>query len=188
MIDSFMSLDTMLQGYWVLALVSSLIFVIQAIGTFVGFDTDADADLGGDADFDAEGFHIVSVKTIVCFVLGFGWTGVLFWNTIENRLWLSLLAFVIGLCFMFTIALLLHWVLKLDKDNTFHTEQVVGKTADVYLRIPAARADSGKVLVSLNGSNHELEAITDDAEAIPTGAKVEIISTIRNSTLLVKKI
>lgn len=189
MFESFKTLDPMLQAYWVLALISSVVFIIQAVMVFVGFDADTDADLsGGDSDFDAEGFHIISIKTIVCFILGFGWTGVLFWETIGNRWLLAILAFIVGFCFMMLIALMLRWVLKLDKDNTFHTEQVVGAVAEVYLRIPAARRETGKITVSINGSTHELEALTDDEELIPTGGKVEIISVIKPSVVLVKKI
>lgn len=187
MIETFKTFDPMLQGYWILAIVSSVVFVIQAIATFVGFDADTDVS-GGDADFDADGFHIVSIKTIVCFILGFGWTGVLFWDTIESRILLSILALVVGLIFMFTIALLLRWVMKLDKDNTFKTENVVGLVADVYLRIPGSRKETGKIIVSLNGSVHELEALTDDTETIPTGSKAEIVAVVKGSTVLVKKI
>lgn len=189
MIETFKTLDPMLQGYWILAAISSVIFIIQAIATFVGFDSDVDADFtGGDADFDSDGFHIISVKTIVCFILGFGWTGVLFWNTIESKIFLAILAFIIGLAFMLIIALLLKWVMKLDKDNTFRTENTVGLVAEVYLRIPAERKETGKIIVSLNGSVHELEALTDETETIPTGGKVEIVSVVKNSVVLVKKI
>ena len=189
MFETFKTLDPVLQGYWILAATSSIAFIIQAIATFIGFDADVDADFsGGDADFDASGFHIVSIKSVICFILGFGWTGVLFWNSIESRMLLAVLAFVIGLCFMLIIALLLHWVLKLDKDNTFHTENTVGLAAEVYLRIPAERSESGKIMVSLNGSMHELEALTDDAEAIPTGGKVKIVGVVKGSTVLVSKI
>ena len=187
MIETFKALDPMLQGYWVLAILSSIVFIVQAIATFVGFDADTDVS-GGDADFDADGFHIVSIKTIVCFILGFGWTGALFWDTIENPILLTLLALVVGLIFMFTRALLLRWVMKLDKDNTFRTEQTVGLVADVYLRIPASRMSTGKIIVSLNGSIHELEALTDDTETIPTGGKAEIVAVVKGSTVLVKKI
>lgn len=187
MIETFKTLDPMLQGYWVLAIISSVVFIIQAIATFVGFDADTDIS-GGDADFDADGFHIVSIKTIVCFILGFGWTGVLFWETIESKMLLSILAFVIGLAFMLIIALLLRWVMKLDKDNTFHTEQTVGLIAEVYLRIPASRKETGKIMVSLNGSVHEIEALTDETETIPTGGKVEILSVVKSSVVLVKKV
>lgn len=189
MLETFKTFDLMLQTYWVLAAVSSLVFIIQAISTFIGLGADTDADFsGGDTDFDVDGFHLISIKTVICFILGFGWTGVLFWDSISNRMLLGLLALIIGLVFMCVIALLLRWVMKLDKDNTFHISQAVGQTAEVYLHIPANRKETGKVIVSLNGSVHELEALNNSAEDIPTGSKVKIIDTVDNSILLVEKI
>ena len=194
MTETFYAMDTSLQVYWILAAVSSVIFIIQAIMTFVGFDSDSDLDLAdapdeipesGDAAFDADGFHLVSVKSIISFVLGFGWTGVLFWDSIENRLLLGLLAGLVGLLFMSIIAFLLFQMKKLDKDNTFRIENVVGMNAEVYLRIPGGRKDSGKVTVSLNGSMHELEALTDGSD-IPTGAKVKITGFIDAETVTVE--
>ena len=179
----------MLQIYWGMAIVASVVFIIQAISVFTGFD--ADTDMGGaeaDPDFDADGFHLISVKTIVCFILGFGWTGVLLWADIENRWLLGLAATFVGLIFMGMIAYLLYLVMKLDRDNTFHTEQAVGLNADVYLAIPAQRTQTGKVLVSVNGSTHELEAITDSTEKIPTGAKVRVTGFENESVVIVEQI
>lgn len=196
MIETFQTLSTPLQIYWILALVSSVIFVIQAIMTFVGFDSDADIELAdapdaipesGDADFDADGFHLISVKSVVSFILGFGWTGVLFWDSIESPFLLGLLAFVVGMIFMSLIAFLLFQIRKLDKDNTFRVEKVIGMNAEVYLRIPAARKDSGKINVSLHGSMHELEALTD-GEEIPTGGKVKILAKVDGETVIVEKL
>lgn len=196
MIETFQGLDTSLQVYWFLAIVSSVIFIIQAIMTFVGFDSDADIELAdapdaipesGDADFDADGFHLISVKSVVSFILGFGWTGVLFWDTIESPLWLGLLAFIVGMVFMSLIAFLLFQVKKLDKDNTFRVDKIIGMNAEVYLRIPANRKDTGKIIVSLNGSMHELEALTD-GEELATGAKVTISAKVDGETVIVEKI
>ncbi len=196
MIETFETMPTTLQVYWILAAVSSVIFIIQAIMTFIGFDSDADMELAdapdaipesGDADFDADGFHLISVKSVISFILGFGWTGILFWDTITSPLWLGLLAFVVGLIFMSLIALLLFQIKKLDKDNTFRIEKVIGMNAEVYLRIPAARKDTGKINVSLNGSMHELEALTE-GEEIPTGGKVKIVAKVDGETVIVEKI
>ncbi len=195
MFETFKSMDGMLQVYWALAAISSFIFIIQAIMTFIGFDADSDVDIAnapdeipasGDADFDASGFHLFSVKTVICFILGFGWTGVLFWNSISNPILLGLLAAVVGLLFMSLIAFLLFQMMKLNKDNTFRIEQVIGLPADVYLRIPAGRKQSGKITVALNGSTHELEALSDTA--IPTGSKVRIKEIIQAETVLVEPI
>ena len=196
MIETFESMPTSLQVYWIMAAISSVIFIIQAIMTFIGFDSDADMELAdapdaipesGDADFDADGFHLISVKSIISFILGFGWTGVLFYDTFENPMWLGLLAFVVGLIFMSVIAFLLFQMKKLDRDNTFRIEKVIGMNAEVYLRIPAARKDTGKINVSLHGSMHELEALTD-GEEIPTGGKVKIIAKVDGETVVVEKI
>ena len=195
MFETFKSMDGMLQVYWILAAVSSIIFIIQAIMTFIGFDADSDVDMStapdqipesGDAAFDAAGFHLVSVKSVICFILGFGWTGVLCWNYIPNRVLLGLLAVVVGLIFMSLIAFLLFQMMKLNRDNTFRVEQTIGLPADVYLRIPGNRKQTGKITVSLNGSTHELEALSDTD--IPTGAKVRIKEIVQGETVLVESI
>ena len=196
MIETFLSLETSLQVYWILAGISSVIFIIQAIMTFAGFDSDSDLDLAdapdeipesGDSSFDTEGFHLISIKTIICFILGFGWTGVLFWDAFESKIWLGCLAAVVGFIFMSLIAFLLFQVKKLDKDNSFRIEKVIGMNAEVYLRIPGERKDSGKVTVSLNGSMHELEAMTE-GDDLPTGAKVKITGKVDAETVMVEAI
>ena len=49
MIDWFQTLDPQVKPYWAIAIVMSVIFIIQMILTFIGIgDTDADADFGTD--------------------------------------------------------------------------------------------------------------------------------------------
>lgn len=187
MIETFKAMDTMLQVYWIAAILASAVFVVQAIGIFMGFDSDADFD-GGDADFDVDGFHLVSVKTIVCFILGFGWTGVLLYDSIESLWLLNLLAFGVGLLFMLIIAFLMFQMMKLAQDNSFRIASTVGKTAEVYLRIPAAKADAGKITVSVEGSIHELEAVTKGDADIPTGSRVRIVEALDENVVVVELI
>lgn len=189
MIETFRSLDFMLQTYWVLAIVASIAFAIQAVSTFIGFDADMEVDPSDvDSDFDTEGFHLVSVKTITSFILGFGWTGVLFWNDIQSPTLLCLLAVIVGIVFMLLIAYLLYLVLRLDRDNTFQIKDVIGLNADVYLTIPGDKDDTGKVTVSVNGSMHELEAVSADTITIPTGSKVKITGIVTGEVVLVEKL
>lgn len=177
----------MLAIYWIIALVATTVFVIQAISLFVGFDTDSDFS-GGDAAFDADGLNLVSVKTIACLLLGFGWTGVLFYESIENPLLLAALALLIGLGFMVLIALLLRQVLRLSQDNTFRVDKAVGKVGEVYLRIPAEGLKDGKITVSVEGSVHELQAKNLGLQDIPTGAKVRILQALDSNTVLVEAV
>ena len=178
-------LSPMYYVYWGIALISSLVFTIQTIMLFVGFDTDADFS-GGDVAFDVDGLALVSVKTVACFLLGFGWSGVILAPLFENAWVVALISLGIGALFMFGAWILLKQVLTLSQDNTFHADKIVGYTADVYLRIPADADKSGKIMVSYEGSLHELQAFNAGAVEIPTGAKVHIVEAIDDATVRVE--
>lgn len=178
-------LSPMYYIYWGIALISSLVFTIQTIMLFVGFDTDADFS-GGDIAFDVDGLALVSVKTVACFLLGFGWSGVILAPLFENAWVVALISLGIGALFMFGAWILLKQVLTLSQDNTFHADKIVGYTADVYLRIPADADKSGKIMVSYEGSLHELQAFNAGTEEIPTGAKVHIVEAIDDATVRVE--
>ena len=55
----------------------------------------------------------------------------------------------------------------------------------MYLRIPAARSGRGKVQVSVKGSVHEIDAMTDRDEEIATGGQVKIVEVLGDDLLLV---
>lgn len=175
-------MDIMEMIYWGTAVVASIAFCIQTVMLFIGFDADADFS-GGDVDFDADGLNLVSVKTIVCFLLGFGWTGVMLYPEMDDKKVVALIAVAVGVVFMMLIALLLKQVLKLSKDNTFTTEHVVDAVAEVYLRIPGGK-EHGKITVSHEGSTHELLAFAD--EEIATGQKVKVVRAIDEGSVFVE--
>ena len=183
-LDLFLQ-NSMYYIYWGAAIVASAVFLVQTISLFIGFDTDHDFS-GGDTDFDADGLNLVSVKTVACFILGFGWTGVIFYPIIDNKFWLAALAVLIGLVFMVLIAFLLQQVLRLSQDNTFRVEKTLGHVGEVYLNIPAAPGMSGKVMVSIDGSVHELLAVTTHTADLQTGARVRIVEVIDQDTVRVE--
>lgn len=180
-------LDPMTYIYWGVAIISSLVFTIQTLLLFVGFDADGNFD-GGDVSFDVDGIALVSVKTVACFLLGFGWCGVIISPFFVEAWITALISLGVGTLFMLGAWILLKQVLTLSQDNTFHTEKVVGYTADVYLRIPADTRKGGKIMVSHEGSLHELQAFNTSGEEIPTGAKVRVVATIDDAAVLVEKV
>jgi len=113
--------------YWGIAILASLVFTIQTIMLFVGFDTDADFG-GGDVAFDVDGLALVSVKTVSCFLLGFGWSGVILAPFFENGWIVALISLGVGALFMLGAWFLLKQVLTLSQDNTFHADKIVGYT------------------------------------------------------------
>lgn len=173
--------------YWGTAIVASVVFLIQIALLLFGFDTDADFS-GGDTSFDIDGLSLVSVKTVACFLLGFGWTGVLCYPEIQNQWWLGIVAFSVGALFMLIVYYLLCQVLRLSQNATFDTAQSVGTVGDVYLRIPPGKGQLGKVMVSVAGSLHELLAESADGDELPTGCKVRVVKAVDHLTVTVQRL
>lgn len=189
MIDWYNSLEPALKVYWGIAIFASVIFVIQTVMSFVGIsdvDTDVDVDANVDGLDDAGAMHLLSIRNIVYFLLGLGWAGVSLWGTIANRLVLAIVAIVVGCLFVAIFLFLFRQMMKLQHNGAFDINDAVGKTVDVYLRIPASGQGIGKVQVSFNGSVQEIDARTDGDTLIPSGAKVRVIEVLNNRVLLVE--
>lgn len=182
-------LDTLLKTYWYIALPTSLIFAIQTLMTFIGVD----ASDGLEADFDsnlegAEGpFQFFSLRNLINFLLGFSWSGIALWDSIESKKILMVVSVLVGFAFLFMFFIVIQQVLKLAENNSFKLSSTVNKTAEVYLKIPGEKSGMGKITVSVKGSFKTLSAITE-GEEIPTGAVVKVVSVQDNSVLIVKNI
>lgn len=180
-------LDPLLKTFWLIAIPVSVIFVIQSIMTFIG----ADASDGIDADFDSnlEGesapFQLFSFRNLINFLLGFSWSGISFYTSISNKSVLIGISILIGLLFVALFFLMIQQLLKLSENNSFKISDCINKTAEVYLTIPENKNGKGKVLVSINGSTHELYAISL-REKIETGSIVKVVSIENDSLLIVE--
>lgn len=176
--EFFSGMDPTQQVYWYIALIASVIFIIQTIMTFIG----ADSDTGMDADFDSNldggdhPFQLFSLRNLINFFLGFGWTGVSLFSSIENKFILGVIAFVVGLIFIGVFFIVIKALMRLSEDNTFNIEESIGKTADVYMNIPASKSGRGKVFISVKGTTHELSAITANANDIKNGSIVKVLA------------
>jgi membrane protein implicated in regulation of membrane protease activity len=171
-------MDATQQVYWYIAIIASVIFIIQTIMTFIG----ADSDTGMDADFDSNmdggdhPFQLFSLRNLINFFLGFGWTGVSLFSSIESKFLLGVIAFVVGLIFIAVFFVVIKALMRLSEDNTFDIEETIGKTADVYMNIPASKSGRGKVFISVKGTTHELSAITANASDIKNGSMVKVLA------------
>ena len=189
------ALPSTLQVYWVIALITSLVFLIQMVLTFIGIgDADADTDFGGDTDIsdgstlDAGGaMQLFTMRNIINFLLGLGWGGVCLYSVIPNAVVLSIAAILVGVAFVYVFILIYRQMRRFEKNGAFNIKECVGHTVDVYLTIPARRSGSGKVQVSFYGSVQELAALTDSDSPIRSGAKVRIIEIVDGGTVLVEK-
>lgn len=188
MMDFFVGMSTLQQSFWWVAIIASFIFLVQLIFTIIGTDfTDGlHADFDGDLDAVHGPFQLFSFRNLINFLMGFGWTGVAFYHSFENQMFLVILAAIVGCLFVVIFFIVIKQIMKLTEDNTFNIDKLIGKTAEVYLRIPEQKSGKGKVQVSLNGSNHELLAVTE-TEEISSGNLVKIIR-IEEKILIVEEI
>lgn len=193
----FNQLDPILKMYWGIAIFASIVVLLQTCLSFLGtgdVDTgDVDVDFDADTDADADSLdhvgamHLFSIRNVFYFLLGFGWTGVSFWNTIPNRGILCLVAVLVGCIFIGIFLFIYRQMMKLQSNGAFDINDSVGKVCDVYLRIPAKNQGLGKVQVSFNGSIQELDA-RSTGEQIPSGVKVQVVRVIDKKVLEVEPV
>lgn len=186
--EFFSGMESMEQFYWYVAIGASIVFIIQTILTFIGaemhLDTSMHGDLSGHDMPTVSALHLLTLRNLISFILGFGWTGATFYKTIDNKLLLTGLAVIVGLIFVTLCFLVMHVLIKLSENNTFKIEDAIGKTGEVYLTIPPSKQGKGKILISIKGSTHELAAITSDRSALKYGSIVEVTG-IEGETLIV---
>jgi len=188
--EFFDSLDLDQKIYWGIALFSSLIFIIQAVMTFVGMDASdgAQADFSGhDLSGGEEPFQLFSFRNLINFLLGFSWTGIGFSGFIKNPILLMTLAFLVGVLFIVIFFLLMRQLMKLAENNSFKISDTINQTAEVYLPIPENRMGKGKISISVNGAMHEIDALTDGSR-LSTGTAVRVVKIESETLVIVEKI
>ena len=171
----------------ILFLLFSLLFLVQLVISFAGGDGseatgDADDYVSGD---DGIGYQFFTIRNMIAFFTFFGWAGVAGISGGLNKGLTIAIAVVAGSVVVVMMAFLFRSMSKLKQSGTLQLKNAVGVIAETYLFIPASRGGFGKVHVKVQGSLHELQAITDDAEQIATGKLVKVTGVVNDSVLLV---
>jgi len=178
------------QIFWTIAIVFSVLLLIQFVLSMIGLDFD-DADIStslddGGSDIGGD-FSLISVRSIIAFFTLFGWAGVLLLNAGKPILTTVLLACVAGFIAMVSVAYLLYLLSKLGESGNTDLTDAIFQTAEVYLSIPPAKSGQGKVHIQLKGALKELDAITE-GNGLPTGANVRILEVLDDNLLLVESV
>ena len=186
----YSALPSILQLFWGCAIVSSFVFLVQAILTLLGMDGDSDFDLDASASSDTMdlggGLSLFSVRSFVNFFVGFGWAGIGFYNLIPQPWLLYVIAAVIGCFFVWLYFFIRRQTMRLQSDGSINVKKCIGSHCDVYLRIPAENSGTGKVQISINGSVHEYSAVTKGA-LLPSGSRARVVDVMDNDVFVVEK-
>lgn len=181
------SLENFEKILWGITLLFSLFFLVQAVLSLLGGDSDmadGDADLSIMED-DGTGHQYFTLKNLVAFFTIFGWTAIACYKGGLNQ-YISLgIGLVAGSLMVLMMVLLLRSMGKLKHSGTFQISNAIGIIAETYLVIPANREGFGKVHIKVQGSLRELPAITDDITPVPTGKLVKVVGLVNDNILLV---
>ena len=173
--------------------------LLQVGMMLLGFDdlfdgADGDLDLGLEMDGeggDSNGFwllEMLSLKTLSAALAFFGLSG---WICIaagqSNGVALTV-ASIAGYSAMYSVYWALKQMLKLEKSGNIDVRNAVGKSAKVYIPIPAQREGQGKVQMKVQDRTTEYLAVTEDIETLKTGEDVIVVELIASDTLLVERV
>lgn len=133
-----------------------------------------------------DGFRFFTLRGIIAFLSVFGWTGSALIDTSEPVMTFAI-AFMSGLAAMTLVGLAFYGILKLQSKGNLDYRYSIGTQGEVYLPIPAAREGMGKVNVVFQERLVEADAVTDNAEKLPTGTRIRVTGLLGNNVLLVSK-
>ena len=209
-VDWWNSLSALAQIFACVAIPATLVLIIQTVMMFIGFGDDADGvgydpiesvpdnDLGDGvygeelpqdvADVSGlEGLRIFTLRGIVAFFVVFGWVGLVM-DSSGVSIWATIpVSVVCGFAMMLLLAFLFRAILKLRSDGNTDNRNAIGTSGKVQLTIPPSRSGEGKVHVILQGAYVERNAVTDDEEAIPTGAEIVVVGVSGLMDLVVRR-
>lgn len=188
--DWFSTLSLFEKSYWVIAGISSTIFVFVLITTFLigdadGVDGDVDAEIESDTGI---GFQFFSFKNLVAFFTIFSWAGISCIDAGYGKGVTIIVSTIAGLIMMTIMATLIYYINKLVSSGTLKLENAIGNVGEVYLTIGANRSKMGKVHVNIQGALRELDALADSNENLKTGTVIEVREITGTGILIVQPI
>lgn len=188
--DWWLSLTGLEQFFWIMAILSSAVFLIVFVVNLLGFDTDADIEVETDIDTNlgSPDFPVFSLKAITAFFTFFSWTGVLL--TGEGRSIWEIIPYSIisGILAMALVVILLKKFTDFTESGTADPLDLIFEKGDVYIPIPPGQSGRGKVHVTHNKALREMYAVTMDENPLSTGEKVRILEILPENTLLVERV
>ncbi len=148
-----------------------------------GLPDDADPALQA---ADAASFRVFSLRGVLSFLVVFGWVGIAMDSGEALPIVTILVAFAAGTAALYLTAWMVYGIQKLQSSGNVSLQNAVGRTAEVYLTVPAARSGVGKVNLLVQERWLECDAVTDALASLPTGSNVRVTGVLQGSQLVVE--
>ena len=199
------ALSAIEKVFWIIAIPSSVIFIIQMVLSFTGLgggatDPGAEfADLHTDiltaghdltqSNEDAgPGFSFFTIRNFIAFFTLFSWSGIAFTNAGVGIGLTILLSVLVGILGMVVISSIFYFTMQMAESGNISMKNAIGAIGTVYLPIKANKGNIGKVNVTFQGSLREFQAVTWHGEDLPTHTMIKVTSLADENILVVEKI
>jgi membrane protein implicated in regulation of membrane protease activity len=177
-----------LKLFYGIAIFASVLQLLQLATVLLGFGGHDDVTTESHDGDVSDGLKLLSIRTVIAFFVGFGWTGAVFLRN-ENSLGTTIIASVfVGLIFMALILGVMRALFSLRSSGTLDLANAVGCTGRVYVTIPPVNAGSGQVEVMFQGRLNFLSASTTTDHALPPQTEVRIVRVATGNTLVVEPV
>ena len=174
--------------YFVMGAIGTALFLVKVLLMFIGgdADTDFDIDVDGGIEVHGGGFSLFSLLSILAFMMGAGWMGLLCRQDFELGAALSaIIASAFGFALMLFASLGMLVLMRLQQSGKYDVNQAVGKLGKVYLTIPEAGAGTGQIQMNVDGRNTVLTAASAGGK-IDSFASVKVVEVRDDGVVVVE--
>ncbi len=181
--DWWTGLDTGLQFFYAIGIISGFLLIVQLVFLLLGA---SDFEIGDiDTDVDVE---IISVKTIIAFMFGFGWTGVAVLEADSSYPAAIVAGIVVGFTFVFFVYLAIRSLNKLSGGGVRSYEGALGARGRVYMRVPAERTAPGQIEITIQGRVEIVDAYFEGDRVLNPNELVTVVGFVDNHSLIVEPV
>ena len=180
----FSAMGVPLIVFYSMAILASIILVIQVLLMLFGFD--GDSGLGMDDLGETEGLGFISVRSLTGFFGGFGWMGVIMLESGSALPIATATGVGVGGILMLSVAYMMKILYSLKESGTIDFENAIDQVGTVYLSVPPNESGPGKVQVMVQGRLKIVTAYTKSGEKILSQKKVKVTELLDPRTLLVE--
>lgn len=186
LLDWWSGIGLELQIFYAIGLLATLVVFLQVLLLLFGAGADMDgADGAGDP---TDGLHLLSVRTVTAFFMGFGWAGVIALRRGWSLEAAILAALFVGTMFMAAIYFMMRTLFGMRESGTLDYHNAIGQTGVVYVSIPANQTGAGQVEMTVQGRLCFINARTDSDGRIPSGTLVRVAGLADPQTLIVESL
>ena len=177
MLEWFNNLNWSEQLFWIIAVVSTVVFLFVLIGTLFR--------IRKIPNFNS-GFQFFKLKNCLAFFTIFGWVGIASMYQGFGFITSLIIAFISGIVMMFVMTGLFYYVKKMTEGGTVEYKNELNSKGEVQSDVGRKRTKVGRVQIKLQGNTREMDAVTDFDHDITKGTLIQVESVTEEGILIIK--